>query len=419
VNPTVTGLSWPERTKERATPTRAELQRFALWMGMTGFGGGLSVLASMRATAVDARRWVTDREFDNTATVAQMLPGGAAANALALVGLRFYGTAGAIGSYVGFILPGFAATLALAIAYGGARGTGHGVALLGGLSAAIVGIVGSLSLQMVRSGVRRPWQMAIAGLALLLSLEGGASSGEIALLGIGVGLTIDLGLKRARLARTRRKARRSPAVALPDEGEPLRPRRDPTLRAALAPAALALFGLATGGALASLAILFLRTGLGAYGGGFAIIPHLKATLVGGKVLTDRQFADAVAIGKLTPGPVLLLATFIGYTLHGIVGAFVATAAIFAAPLALTVGLGATLARYRSRRVVRAALRGLTPAVVGTIAAAAITLAGSLDGSTEIAIAAATGLTLVRFRVNPVLALALGGASRVVLAHFGV
>jgi len=325
---------------------------------------------------------------------------------------------GAAAAYAAFILPGFVATVTLGVLYGGAHGTGHGTALLGGLSAAIVGIVGALSLQMVRSGVQRPWQMAIAGLALLLSLEGGASSGEIALLGIGAGLTIDLGLKRARLARTRWKGRRSPAVALPDEGEPLRPRHDPTLRAALAPVSLALLGLASGGALASLAILFLRTGLGAYGGGFAVIPHLKAALVGGNVLTARQFADAVAIGKLTPGPVLLLATFIGYTLHGLGGALVATAAIFAAPLALTVGLGATLARYRSRRVVRAALRGLTPAVVGTIAAAAVTLAGSLDGPTEIAIAAATGLTLVRFRMNPVFILAIGGATRVALAHLG-
>jgi chromate transporter len=262
--------------------------------------------------------------------------------------------------------------------------------------------------------------MGVAATALLLSLAGDASSGEIALLGIAAGLALDLGLKRVRLARARRITRRSPVeVALPDEGDPLRNPDRSTLNAVAVPTAVFALALtAGGGTLLSLIVLFLRTGLGAYGGGFAIIPHLKATLVGSGALSDRQFADAVAIGKLTPGPVLLVATFIGYVRHGILGAVASTISIFTAPLLLTVALGAWLARFRSRRVVRAALRGLTPAVVGTMATAGITLATSLHGSTEIAIAAATGLTLARFRVNPALMLAIGGGVRLALAQLG-
>jgi chromate transporter len=271
--------------------------------------------------------------------------------------------------------------------------------------------------------VGRFWQMGTAAMALAMSLAGGASSGEIALVGIGSGLVLDLGMKRARLARSRRGGHAARAgarrVALPDEGEPLPRHGDTTLRALAVPLGLAaLLATVAGGTLVSLALLFLRTGLGAYGGGFAIVPHLQATLVGGGALTERQFADAVAIGKLTPGPVLLMATFIGYVKSGLPGALVSTAAIFAAPFVLTVALGGWLARYRSRRVVRAALRGLTPAVVGTIAAAAITLAGGLHGPDEIAIAAAVGLTLTRFRVNPVLMLGLGGAAKLVMSSIG-
>jgi chromate transporter len=188
---------------------------------------------------------------------------------------------------------------------------------------------------------------------------------------------------------------------------------------ALPIALAAVLATMAGGTLVSLALLFLRTGLGAYGGGFAIVPHLQATLVGGGVLSERQFTDAVAIGKLTPGPVLLMATFIGYVKSGVAGAVVSTAAIFAAPFMLTVALGGWLARYRSRRGVRAALRGLTPAVVGTIAAAAITLAEGLSGPGEIAIAVAVGLTLTRFRVNPVFMLAVGGAAKLLLLGLGV
>jgi chromate transporter len=96
---------------------------------------------------------------------------------------------------------------------------------------------------------------------------------------------------------------------------------------------------------------------------------------------------------------LLMATFIGFLKAGLPGAVASTVAIFPAPLLLAVVLGRWLARYRSRRPVRAALRGLTPAVVGTMATAAITLGTSLEGTGEIAIAGAVAMTLVRFQAG--------------------
>jgi chromate transporter len=410
--------------RARARPTTFELFRAALWLGLVGFGGGLSVLAALRTLVVDRRRWLTPREFVNTATVAQMLPGGAAANALAYVGLRFGGVAGALAGFAGFVLPGFGATLALAVAY--VRwGAAPGVELaLGGFNAAVVGIVASLTVQLVRTGIGRQWQMGVAAGALLLSLPGGASAGEIALLAIGAGLFVDLGTKRARLARLRAR-HPPPAVALPDEGAPL-PAPERRDEAGTRLHALA-FGLAAAGAhlsgldreLVRVLLVFLRTGLGAYGGGFAIIPHLKSVVAAQGWLTDRQFADAVAVGKLTPGPVLLVATFIGYLVGGLPAALVATVGIFAAPFLLVAGTGRLLDRVRSRRPVRAALRGLTPAVAGLTAAAAVTLGGALHGGVEAAIAAAVFLTLVRFPASPVVMLALGGAARVALRALGV
>jgi chromate transporter len=421
VTPTEHPVTSPgEGSKARRGPSLAELGTFSLWMGVIGFGGGLSVLATLHATAVERRGWLTEREFDNTATVSQMLPGGAAANALALIGLRFFGAVGAAMAYGGFILPGFACILVLAHFYSRIVGLPHAGALLGGLNAAVVGIVSAITLKMVRTSVGRFWQMGVAAMALVMSLGGGASAGEAALVGIGLGLVLDLGMKRVRLARSRRTTRRtSPAVSLPDEGEPLRKADSSELHAFALPAlASAGLALAASGGLLSLVLLFLRTGLGAYGGGFAIVPHLQATLVATGVLTERQFADAVALGKMTPGPVLLMATFIGYVKEGIAGAIASTLAIFAAPFVLTVGLGGWLARYRSRRVVRAALRGLTPSVLGTMAAAAATLGASLEDPAEIAIAVAVALTLSRFRVNPALMLLVGGVARLLLSWTG-
>jgi len=155
----------------RPRPSLAALLRASAWLGLTGFGGGVSVLGVMHDLLVTRRRWLTEREFLTTATVAQMLPGGAAANALAYTGLRFFGAAGAVAAYTAFIAPGALLVGVLAALY-----VHTGVAprlepLLSGLNAAVVGVVAAITLQMVRTGVARAWQMAVAAGALLLALH--------------------------------------------------------------------------------------------------------------------------------------------------------------------------------------------------------------------------------------------------------
>jgi len=430
----------------RERPTASQFFRASVLLGMIGFGGGLSVLANIHGLVVQRKKWLTEREFANTVTVAQMLPGGAAANALAYVGLRFQGVLGALAGYAGFVLPGFLAVLGLAWLYVHVGTTPSADTVLGGFNAAVVGIIVSITLKMVKTSVTRMWQMALAAGAMLFSLLGNAPPGEVALLSISIGLAVDLGTKRARLASVRRAHKPEqpdPEATLPEDGQTLaqsslpRPSEPPPashpspltkqgpteLKLAawtvLFAAALTIHATGLDAELLRLGLTFFRTGLGAYGGGFAIVPHLKQVMARQGWLTDRQFADAVAIGKLTPGPVLLLATFIGYVHHGWAGAVVATIGIFSAPFGLVVLAGTWLDRLRSRRPVRAALRGLTPAVLGLMAAAAITLGDSLSGTGEVGIAAAVALTLGRFNVNPVLMLALGGVARLLLRAAGI
>lgn len=423
----------------RVRPGLAPFFRASLFLGLVGFGGGLSVLANIYSLVVQRKRWLTDREFANTVTVSQMLPGGAAANALAYIGLRFGGVRGALLGYVGFVLPGWVAVMVLAFFYVHYGTNPNAATLLGGFNAAVVGIIGAITLKMARSAVGRLWQMGISAVALLFSVVGDAAPGEIALLGIAAGLAVDLGTKRARLfaIERRRVARpppKEPPVVLPEEGAtlstdksepvPRAPTPPPEMRVAAWTVLAVLFGLTLHAAgidreLFRILVSFFRTGLGAYGGGFAIVPHLKQVVERQGWLTDRQFADAVAIGKLTPGPVLLLATFIGYLLHGWLGAVVATIGIFSAPFALVTLTGTWLDRIRSRRPVRAALRGLTPAVLGLMAAAMISLGDTLNGEGEIAIAVAVALTLSRFEINPAAMLALGGLARFAFRFMGI
>jgi chromate transporter len=419
----------------RVRPPLGEFFRGALFLGVVGFGGGLSVLANIHALAVKKRRWLTEREFTNTITVAQMLPGGAAANAMAYLGLRFAGLRGAFLGYVGFVLPGWLAVMVLAFLYVHYGTTPNVATLLGGFNAAVIGIIGAITLKMAKSAVSRMWQMAVAAGALLFSVLGDAPPGEVALLAIAVGLAVDLGTKRARLfaiERRRSRERREGPVVLPEEGATLaqdKPEpRPPTAPSEMKVAGWTVFAVMMGIALHApgvdaelvrIAFSFFRTGLGAYGGGFAIVPHLKQVVAREHWISERQFADAVAIGKLTPGPVLLLATFIGYLRHGWAGAVVATIGIFSAPFVLVAFAGTWLDRIRSRRPVRAALRGLTPAVLGLMAAAVISLGDTINGEGEIAIAVAVALTLSRFEINPAVMLALGGLARFAFRFAGL
>jgi len=428
----------------RVRPRLAEFFRASLFLGLVGFGGGFSVLANIHSVMVRKRRWMTEREFTNTITVSQMLPGGAAANAIAYAGLRFGGVKGALLGYGGFVLPGWIGVMALAYLYVHFGATPDATTLLGGFNAAVVGIIGAITLKMGRSAVGRMWQMGVAAGALLLSVLGDAAPGEVALLSIGVGLAVDLGTKRARLyAMERRRVRREAPVVLPEEAAALRPEQSsahdeeereehggetqkPPSEVKVASwtvfaviMAIALHAPGVDAELVRTAVSFFRTGLGAYGGGFAIIPHLKQVVAREGWLTERQFADAVAIGKLTPGPVLLLATFIGYLLHGWLGAIVASIGIFSGPFVLIAFAGSWLDRVRSRRPVRAALRGLTPAVLGLMAAAMISLGDTLNGEGEIAIAVAVAMTLTRFEINPAIMLAVGGAARFAFRFAGL
>ena len=374
---------WLRRATARSTvrerPSRRDLFTTALWLGCVGFGGGISVLSQIDGEVVKKRGWLTAREFSNTVTVSQMLPGGAAANALAYIGMRFGGWAGALAGYVGFVLPGAVTVGVLSWVYVRFGTVPSADRLLAGFNAAVVGIICAITLKMVRTGVNQLWQMGVAAGALLLAAVGSASPAEVVLLAICAGLAVDLGARTA-LARARGFVGRRAPVALPEDGmlldgprhEPDRPPpapptptetpslHTPVLVGTLGVLAAVVHATGLDAKLIEMAVVYFRTGLGAYGGGFAIIPHLRQMVHAHNWITDWQFADAVAIGKITPGPVLLLATFIGYLQHGWLGATVATVAIFSAPFALVGLLGTWLDRVRSRRWVRAALGGSPP-----------------------------------------------------------
>jgi chromate transporter len=154
--------------------------------------------------------------------------------------------------------------------------------------------------------------------------------------------------------------------------------------------------------LLTLSAIFLRIGAVTFGGGFVMVPLIESEVVNANHwLTHQEFVEAFALGQITPGPVLITATFIGYRVAGTLGALVATVSIFLPSLVLTIVAGSSLRRFRANRQVQAFLRGVTPAVVGLLVAAAwsIGLAG-IHTWVGLSIALAAALVLLRFRANP-------------------
>jgi chromate transport protein ChrA len=168
--------------------------------------------------------------------------------------------------------------------------------------------------------------------------------------------------------------------------------------------------LAKLGLLLTIASIFLRIGAVTFGGGFVMVPLIEAEVVHAHGwLTHREFVEAFALGQVTPGPVLVTATFIGYRVAGTLGALVATVSIFLPSLVLTIVAGSSLRRFRANRQVQAFLRGVTPAVVGLLVAAAwSTGRAGIHTWVGLVIALAAAAVLLRFRPNPFLIM-LGAA----------
>jgi chromate transporter len=458
----------------KARPTWMAFLRACGLLGVTGFGGGLAILAQA-GDLFERKRWLTEREWVHTATVAQLVPGGAATNALAYAGLRFFGPLGALAGVLVYVTPAAAMMIAFGLGYSRVHEVPHLDALLAGFNAAVVGLVVAVTWRLGQAGLRRGWQAVLAGLALALERLGHATVLEVIVFGILAGLAADSVQKGFRLrARRRHRSRangapRDAEVAAPGAGPTSAPgaalleQIDPVVPASggaarseppagnadddgdgpggaglgalwlmlipRTPGAfqrrldalkswLGLSGLAVPVGLA-LVLTFARVGAVAYGGGFTIVPLLEREAVEQHAwISHQEFADAIALGQVTPGPVIIAATFIGTRAGGVLGGILATLGVFGVPALMVIGGGAWIDRWRRARAVKAALRGLVPAVVGMMAAAAFGLAGAgIHDETGVLLAAVAFVGVAQFRLNPAVVVFLSGAVRVGLTVF--
>jgi chromate transporter len=365
-----------------------------LKIGLLGFGGGLAVIAQVRTLTVRKRRWLTDIEFAEGFALAQSLPGTAAGNVATYVGLKLRGWRGAGVAMAGFILPSTVIMVLLAILYRHLRHLPNTDRLFHGLNAALVALIAVTAWRMSKNTLNKRWQWAVGVLACLTVVIIGATVVEVVLTAGVIGIFIDSFAekqlhkwRRARNLSSRRRGRivsrmisrrRKRNVdqeqafvggflmrALAEErvrqaakkrheseshnsdadGNGSQPPPQARLRS-LGVLALAMPVIAKLGLLLTISAIFLRMGAVTFGGGFVMIPLIEAEAVNSHHwLTHQEFADATALGQVTPGPVLISATFIGYRVAGTLGALVATISIFLPSFLMTIAEGSSLRRF--------------------------------------------------------------------------
>lgn len=383
-------------------------------IGLVGFGGGLAVIAQIRVLAVTKKKWLTEKEFTEGFALAQSLPGTNAGNAATYVGYRLKGIGGATAAMVGFILPSTLMMIGLAIFYGSFRQLPYADHLFQGLNAAVTALIVITAYRIGQKVLLKRWQYWVAIAAALAVVFLQATVIEVVLVAGLVGIFIDsrhekrfkrieiirrLAAERRRLSRKIVQAEAKLENLIETEESKL---KGFTFRALALPLLAAPF-LPQIGLLLTMATIFLRIGAVTFGGGFVMVPLIESEVVNNyHWLSYQEFVDATALGQVTPGPVLITATFVGYRVSGLAGAIVATVAIFFPAFLLTLIASSSLRKFHSNQIVQSFLKGVTPAVVGLLVAAAWGIGrGGIHTPIGIVLAVACFVALYRFRLNAV------------------
>jgi chromate transporter len=355
-----------------------ELVKYFLRLGALGFGGPVALCGLMERELVEQKGWLTKSEMRDAIAVSQSLPGPLAIQVGIFVSHMRGGFWGAWAGGWAFILPNFLIVAALGALYVHFGGLSWMTAVFYGVAPAVIALILHSCWRLSRLGMEHWLQWTIAAAAFVITI---VLKAEVALLFIGAGL---LGILYYGSL-----FRRSPAP----------------LAGLAVPAGAGVPHAATPSLLGKLFLFFLKAGSLTFGSGLVIVPFLEKGLVQETGwLTPRDFLIAVAIGMMSPGPVVITATFVGFLVAGFWGSLVSTIGIFLPSFLFLLMIAPILQRHRENANAQGFIKGTYGAAIGTILGASVLLGKVAigDGLTAL-IAIASLVVLFRFKVsNPLL-----------------
>jgi chromate transporter len=357
-------------------PSRIEeLVLYFLRLGLLGFGGPVALVGQMERELVSERGWLTKEQMREAIAVCQSLPGPLAIQVGVYVSYLRGGFWGAWAGGWAFILPNFVIVAGLGALYVHLGGLRPVTAVFYGVSPAVIALILHSCYRLAKLGMedRLQWLIAVACLVITVILQA-----EVALLFIGAGI-----------------------VGVCYYGNIFRPPPPVALQIAAVPALAQLGPVASGSTLGKLLLFFLKAGSLTFGSGLVIVPFLEQGLVQQYGWLDqRQFLIAVAIGMISPGPVVITATFVGYLVAGFWGSLVSTIGIFLPSFILVLVAAPLLARHRANPNVQGFVKGAYAAAIGTILGACLLLGRIAIGDWLTALVGLASLAvLFRWKVN--------------------
>jgi chromate transporter len=336
-------LSAPAPKRERLL----KLVLYFLRLGCLGFGGPVALVGQMERELVTNCGWLTKEQMREAIAICQSLPGPLAIQVGIYISYLRCGFWGAWAGGWAFILPNFLIVAALGALYVHLGDLRPVTAIFYGVSPAVIALILHSCYRLAKLGMEDWMQWGIAGVCLVVTV---ILEAEVALLFIGAGI---IGILY--YGRFRRPLPVMLGIAAP------------TMVAPLAP-------VASGSTLSKLLFFFLKAGSLTFGSGLVIVPFLQQGLVQEYGWLDqRQFLIAVAVGMISPGPVVITATFVGYLVAGFWGSLVSTVGIFLRSFILVLFAAPLLAKYRENPNVQGFMKGAYAAAIGTILGACFLL----------------------------------------------
>lgn len=359
----------------------------------TSFGGFMALISMVQNVVVERRKLMSAHDMLDGISLASILPGPVAVNLVAYVGYKLRGGLGALVSAFAVVLPSFVFILILSIAYFRWGQVPAVSKLFMGFLPAVTAIIAAAAWNMSRKAISGVGEgvIAAAAAAVLLGIGGFLSTLAI-ILGAGVA---GWWLFRGQVAETASAASAKP------KSTGLRVSAGLTLFATAPISTIVPLLSFESALLLKLFLTFAGMSLMLFGGAYVFIPLIQETVVQGHGwVTQQEFIDAVAMGQITPGPILVSAAFIGLKVAGLAGALAATVGIYLPSGLLMIGCTHMLDRIKRSRVIQAALRGVRPAVIGMIFAAAVVIGQTaVPVWVSVVIFAAALLALLRWRVD--------------------
>lgn len=380
-----------------------------LKLGATAFGGYMSLVAIVQKQLVEIDKKMKEEDLLDGISLTSVLPGPVAVNTIAYVGYLLRGIPGAIAAFAGIVLPSFFLVILLSwlyFTYGNIPAVKN---IFSGIAPTITALIVTVAIGMARKTIKVPAQWVICLLAaILLIFIGGFTTTFLIIIGSGI---VGYFLFHQQQGKER----------LSNEEKLLFGNRQWIITGVVLLLLLLfvlLFGGQYPGAPKNIQIISTFSGISLtlFGGGYVVIPALHELFVENLGwLTSAEFADGIAIGQITPGPIFITATFIGYKVAGITGALLATIAMFTPPMVLTVLLSRFVKTLNQSTLVKAAMKAVRAAVIGMIFASAVTIGQTISVSiVSVAIFLVAFYISFKYTISPVYLIIGSGVAGFVL-----